>query len=91
MTKTTIPDGRWCVYIVRCQDDTLYTGCTNHLEARVQAHNKGQGAKYTRKRLPVKLVWWQPAADRSHALRLEHEVKTLGRERKLKLIEEDPV
>ena len=81
---------RWCVYMARCADDTLYTGCTNDLEQRIKAHNAGKGAKYTMPRLPVKLVWWQPAADKSHALRLEFEIKTMSKKEKLKMIQEDP-
>lgn len=81
---------RWAVYIVRCSDGTLYTGSTNALEQRVVRHNAGKGAKYTRSRLPVKLVWWMPVASRSDALRFEAEIKALSRKEKLSLIRSDP-
>src|SRR5918993_1187276 len=54
----------WHVYIVRCADRTLYTGVAKDLPARIAAHNGGRGAKYTRQRLPVKLVYAEPALDR---------------------------
>jgi predicted GIY-YIG superfamily endonuclease len=64
---------------VRCADGTLYTGVAKDLAARVAQHNAARGAKYTRSRLPVKLVYREPAADRSGALRREHEIKRLPR------------
>lgn len=76
----------WQVYVLRCADGTLYTGITTDLERRVAVHNAGKGAKYTRARLPVVLAWSEPAADESAAKRREHEVRTLGREEKLRLI-----
>lgn len=69
----------WHVYIVRCADATLYTGIAKDPAARVAQHNAGRGAKYTRSRLPVKLVYREPAADRGTALRREHEIKRLPR------------
>ena len=69
----------WHVYIVRCADRTLYTGVARDLAARIEAHNEGRGAKYTRSRRPVKLVYQEPAADRSAALRREHAIKRLDR------------
>jgi putative endonuclease len=68
--------------MVRCADRTLYTGVAKDLGARVQQHNAGLGAKYTRSRLPVKLVYREPAADRGCAQRREHEIKQLPREAK---------
>ena len=79
----------WVVYMVRCSDRTLYTGCTNELEKRLRAHNAGKGAKYTKSRLPVKLVWWMPVADRSAALRFEAEVKNYSKKDKEELAEEN--
>jgi len=76
----------YCVYMLRCSDGTLYTGCTNDIERRLKAHRSGRGAKYTRSRLPVELVYSEPAADRSAALRREAEIKRLTRQEKLKLI-----
>ena len=72
----------WHVYIVRCADSTLYTGIAKDPAARVAQHNAGRGAKYTRSRLPVKLVYREPAADRGTALRREHEIKRLPRRAK---------
>ena len=72
--------------MVRCRDGSLYTGATNNLERRVATHNKGRGASYTRARLPVTLVWSEPAADRSAALRREAALKRLSRTEKLRLV-----
>ena len=72
----------WHVYIVRCADRTLYTGVAKDLSARIAAHNDGRGAKYTRQRLPVKLVYSEAAVDRGAAQRREHEIKRLPREAK---------
>jgi putative endonuclease len=72
----------WNVYIVRCSDGTLYTGVARDLEARIEAHNAGRGAKYTRARLPVKLIYKESAADRGAALRREHAIKRLSRAEK---------
>ena len=76
----------YLVYILRCGDGTLYTGCTNDLPRRLRAHQAGRGAKYTRSRLPVELVYQEEAADRSAALRREAAIKRLDRRRKLALI-----
>lgn len=73
--------------MLRCRDGTLYTGATNDLERRVAAHNRGKGAAYTRARLPVTLVWSEPAADRSAALRREAALKRLSRSEKLRLMQ----
>lgn len=75
------------VYILRCGDDSLYTGITNDLERRVAAHNSGKGGKYTRSHLPVTPVWWEKVPDKSAALRRELEIKALSRAEKLALIE----
>lgn len=74
----------WIVYLLRCADGTLYCGCTNDLERRLKRHAAGQ-VKYTRGRLPVELVYREPAADRSAALRREAQVKRLRRADKLAL------
>ena len=76
----------YLVYILRCGDGTLYTGCTNDLPRRLQAHQSGRGAKYTRSRLPVELVYQEAVPDRSAALRREAAIKRLDRWRKLALI-----
>jgi putative endonuclease len=61
----------WVVYILRCADDTYYTGITNDLDARVKAHNDGTGAKYTKPRTPVKIVYQEECLDRSAASKRE--------------------
>lgn len=77
----------WTVYILRCGDGSLYTGCTVDVERRVRTHQAGRGAKYTRSRLPVTLVYQEPAADKPAALRREWEIKQLSRGEKLRLTE----
>lgn len=74
------------VYILECKDGSYYTGWTTDVDARVTAHNSGSGAKYTRSRLPVKLVYVEPVADRSAALKREAVIKKLTRAQKEKLI-----
>ena len=74
------------VYILRCGDGTLYTGITNDLPRRLAAHSSGRGAKYTRGRLPVELVWHEEQPDKSAALRRELQIKALSRAEKLRLI-----
>lgn len=76
----------WSVYILRCRDGTLYTGVTVDVERRVEAHNDGTAAKYTRSRRPVTLAYQEPQPDRSQALRREAELKRLRRAGKLALI-----
>ena len=78
----------WNVYIVRCADGTLYTGVATDLEARIAAHNDGRGARYTRSRLPVELLYAEPAADRSTAQSREYAIKQLSRDDKLSLVAE---
>ena len=74
-------------YIVECCDGTLYTGWTKDLERRITAHNLGKGAKYTKSRRPVKLVYFEKFSCREEAMRREWEIKQLTREEKLKLIQ----
>lgn len=76
----------WFVYLVRCGDGSLYCGMTNDLTARIAKHNAGTGARYTRSRLPVVLVWRRRARDRSDALSLEARIKRLSRGQKLDLV-----
>lgn len=73
------------VYILKCSDDTLYTGYTNDLEKRIKTHNAKKGAKYTRGRTPVKLLYFEEFEDKSSALKREIAIKKLSREKKLKL------
>ena len=75
------------VYILQCADGTLYTGWTTDLERRVRAHNNGQGARYTRGRRPVRLVYREEQPTRSAAQRREDAIRRLSRTDKLKLIE----
>ena len=74
------------VYILRCADNTLYTGYANHLEERIVAHNTGKGAKYTRGRGPVVLVYYESYDDKSEALKREYALKQFSREKKIDLI-----
>jgi putative endonuclease len=77
----------WCVYMVSCSDGTLYTGITNNLEKRIDAHNLGNdGARYTRSRRPVKLVYSENVDSKSAAAKLELRIKKLPRSKKKGLI-----
>ena len=75
-------------YLVRCADGTLYGGYTTDLQKRLAAHNSGKGAKYTRSRLPVELVWWEEYSTKEAAMSREWHIKRLTREQKLALIAE---
>ena len=74
------------IYIVRCQDDTYYTGFTNNIEKRIRAHNEKKGAKYTRGRTPVKLIYYEEFESKTEALKREYEVKKLSRKQKELLV-----
>ena len=74
------------VYIVVCKNEELYTGYTIDIDKRVETHNSGKGAKYTKTRLPVKLVYSEQFENKSEALKLEYKIKSLSRIEKLKLI-----
>ena len=73
------------VYLLRCADDTLYCGITNDVEARLAAHEAGTGARYTRGRGPLELVFTRRCRDKGSALRLEYKIKQLDRRAKLSL------
>ena len=75
------------VYILKCQDNTLYTGYTVDLKRRIETHNKGLGAKYTRGRLPVEIVYQEVFESKSEAIKREIDLKKLSRTEKLNLIE----
>lgn len=77
----------WYLYILRCGDDTLYTGITNDISARLKAHASGKGAKYTRGRGPLELVYQEQQESYSAALKREHQVKQLTRAQKLHMID----
>lgn len=79
-------DKSWSVYILRCGDDTLYCGITPDLEKRLEQHRSGKGAKYTRGRGPLELVYSEALPSRSEALKREAAIKRLRREEKLQLI-----
>ena len=70
-------------YILKCADGSLYTGWTNDLKKRVQAHNRGKGAKYTRSRRPVELIHAESFETKSEAMHREAEIKKMSREQKL--------
>lgn len=74
-------------YVVKCSDGSLYTGWTNHLEQRIQAHNEGRGAKYTKSRRPVELVYYEELETKEEAMRREYAIKQLSRAEKIQLIE----
>ncbi len=78
----------WVCYMLRCADGTLYTGITNDLDKRLDAHNAGGGAKYTRTRTPVELVFSDDCADRSTASKRESQIKKLNRAAKLQLVQD---
>ena len=80
----------WWVYILRCADNTLYTGVSNNLPARVESHNAGRGARYTRSRRPVELVYQEAAADRGVAQRREYAIRKLNAHQKQALIAGGP-
>ena len=73
-------------YILKCSDGSLYTGWTNHLEERIQAHNEGRGAKYTRSRRPVELIYYERMETKEESMRREYAIKQLNRQQKLELI-----
>ena len=75
------------VYLLHCGDGTLYAGFTNDLARRLAVHNAGRGAKYTRSRLPVELVYWENFPNKSSALKREYAIKRLSRAEKLSLIQ----
>lgn len=74
------------VYIVECNDNTLYTGWTNNLEKRIKAHNDGKGAKYTQGRRPVRLVYFEEFETKQEALKREWFIKHLSRKEKMDII-----
>ena len=79
-------ESKWTVYLLRCGDGTLYCGITNDLQNRLEMHRSGKGAKYTRGRGPLELVYTERCEDKSAALKRERQIKALPREKKLELI-----
>lgn len=76
-------------YIVKCSDGSLYTGWTTDLQKRIKAHNEGKGAKYTKTRRPVELVYAEEHSTKVEAMQREYAIKQLSREKKLQLIQEN--
>ena len=79
-------ESTWKLYMLRCRDGSLYTGITTDVEKRLEAHRSGKGAKYTRGRGPLELVYQEECVDHSTALKREIEIKALTKEGKLNLI-----
>ena len=84
----TQKETEWLVYLLLCSDGSLYTGITNDLERRIAQHNDGKGAKYTRSRRPVKLVYRRQCRDQSDALKQEHSIKQMSRDKKWQMIDQ---
>ena len=79
---------KWFLYVLKCNDGTLYTGGTTNIQRRLKEHNtSARGAKYTKTRRPVNIVYWKPYKDQSSAQKAEYEFKQLTREQKEKIIE----
>ena len=74
-------------YLVECADGSLYCGWTNDIDKRIKAHNAGRGAKYTRSRLPVRLVYYESFDTKEEAMSREYHIKRMTRDEKLKLAE----
>lgn len=81
--------GRFYVYIVECADGTYYTGYTPHIRRRIKLHNAGKGARYTRDRRPVKLVWCKKYRYFKRAFKKEIAIKKLKRAEKERMVNED--
>lgn len=88
MTETK---ANWYLYMLRCADDTIYTGISIDVQARIDKHNSGRGAKYTSTRLPVRLIYYESQPDQSSAMKREVEVKKWGRKRKENLASDFPL
>lgn len=80
-------ESTWKLYILRCRDGSLYTGITTDVEKRFAAHTAGRGAKYTRGRGPLELVYTEDCGDHSAALKRELEIKALSRDEKIAIIQ----
>lgn len=73
----------WVIYLLECFDKSIYTGITNNLQKRIEAHNNQKGAKYTKYRIPVKLIIFFTVETKSEALKIEHYIKSLPKKEKL--------
>ena len=87
MAQESDMEKKWSVYILRCADGTLYTGVTTDVQRRFSAHQSGKGAKYTRGRGPLELVYREECLSKGSALKRELAIKGLPRDEKIKLIE----
>ena len=87
MQREIFMEAVWYLYILRCKDNTLYTGITTDVKKRLEAHLSGKGAKYTRGRGPLELVYRETCGSHSDALKRERQIKALPREEKQRLIE----
>jgi putative endonuclease len=85
-SKETPPDKSWVVYILRCRDNTLYTGSTNNIVKRLRTHQQGIASRYTRARLPLTLMMKSSPMSKGDALRLEMKIKNLPKEKKLSVL-----
>jgi predicted GIY-YIG superfamily endonuclease len=72
----------WLLYVLKCRDNTLYTGITTDISRRVRQHRSGTASRYTRSRLPVMLIFSEPCRNRAHALKKEYAMKQLSRKKK---------
>ncbi len=86
-SEIVTPGSDWCVYLLRCADNSLYTGISNNAARRLQQHNAGTASRYTRSRLPVTMVYQEPHDSRSSALKRELEIKAFSRQAKEELIQ----
>ena len=77
----------WFIYIIKCSDETLYTGITKNVKERINKHNNKKGAKYTKSRTPVSLIYKEKYNSRSEATKRENEIKKMRRKQKLSLIQ----
>lgn len=84
MNSKTAEGGNY-TYMVKCQDGTIYTGWTTMLERRISEHNNGKGAKYTRSRRPVELIYYEESPSKQEAMRRECEIKKMTRKQKIEL------
>lgn len=82
-TKKTSAKKIWVVYLLRCNDNSIYTGLTSDIEKRLMAHNKGTASKYTRTRLPAKLITMSRRMNRKEAMRLEIKIKRMPKGKKI--------
>lgn len=85
----TIIDNKWYIYLLKCSDNSIYTGISNNLDKRIKDHNAGRGAKYTKGRLPVTLIKSFEVLGKSKALKIEYHIKSLKQDKKLEFSLED--